>query len=236
VFLSASAVYVVGAARAPLSAATSTVEARTSEIHANAQRMLDSTGHEFRAKASANGHDRSEHQNRRESAQRTNTSPHHFKIPSSGNVDASGLRGYGVWLPDSYRMATDPFVATRAMSSPSRALATARPYYETGCESNPFGSLAMWMRVTRGRLDTASIEEALKIAPEITAAFKRMPGYMSYVAGGDRTTGQSVSVSTWDTEEHARFSSEALGDALSRLRALNFQIDGHEFFEVTAGG
>jgi hypothetical protein len=106
---------------------------------------------------------------------------------------------------------------------------------QPGCESN-CGGIGMWMRVTRGRLDPATIDEALKLAPETTAAFKRLPGYHSYVAGGDRTTGQSISVSTWDTEDHARFSSEALGDALTALRALNFQIDGHEFFEVTAGG
>ena len=44
----------------------------------------------------------------------------------------------------------------------------------------------MWMRVTRGRVDPAKVAEAVKLAPDVTAAFKRLPGYQSYVAGGDR--------------------------------------------------
>ena len=56
----------VGVASAPLTAAASTVEVMTSEIHANAQRMRNSTGHECRPRASAYGHDPSEHQNWRD--------------------------------------------------------------------------------------------------------------------------------------------------------------------------
>jgi hypothetical protein len=92
----------------------------------------------------------------------------------------------------------------------------------------------MWMRVTRAQVDPAKLEEATKLAPEVDAAIKRLPGYQSYVSGGDRTTGQSISVTTWDTEEHARWPADALGDLVSKFRALNIEIDPPEVLEVTS--
>jgi hypothetical protein len=65
----------------------------------------------------------------------------------------------------------------------------------------------MYMRVTRGRIDPARIDEL--------------------------TGGQLVAVSTWDTEEHARWPRQALGDFVPRLQALGVQLDPPEFFEVT---
>ena len=92
----------------------------------------------------------------------------------------------------------------------------------------------MWMRVTRGRVDTTKADEALmQLAQDVAAAIKRLPGCQSYVGGGDRASGQTIAVSTWDTEEHARFSRDALGDIPSRMQALGGQVDQPEFFEVT---
>ena len=92
----------------------------------------------------------------------------------------------------------------------------------------------MYMRVVRGRIDLAKIDEAVsQVGPDLAAAVKRQPGCQSFMAGGDRATGQTITVSTWDTEEHARYSMDALGDVASRIQALGVQADPPEIFEVT---
>jgi hypothetical protein len=80
-------------------------------------------------------------------------------------------------------------------------------------------------------VDPARVDEAIRLGQHVVAAVKRLPGYQTYVSGSDRTTGQSMSVSTWGTEEHARFSPEALGNVVSELHALNVQIDPPEVLE-----
>jgi hypothetical protein len=92
----------------------------------------------------------------------------------------------------------------------------------------------MYLRVTRGRIDPARIDELARgVAPDLTAAIKWLPGNQSYVTGVDRTSGRLVAVSTWDTEGHARWPRQALGDFVPRLQALGVQLDPPEFFEVT---
>jgi hypothetical protein len=106
-------------------------------------------------------------------------------------------------------------------------------YHAPGANSARAGRSPMYMRVTRGRVDLARLDEVLALSQEVAAAVRRLPGYQSYVAGGDRASGRSFSVSTWDTEEHARWSPDVLGDILPRLQALGVQVDPPEFFEVT---
>jgi heme-degrading monooxygenase HmoA len=92
----------------------------------------------------------------------------------------------------------------------------------------------MYMRVTRTRIDPAKMDEAItRTSQDIAAAARRLPGFQSLLLGADRATGQSIAVSTWDTEEHARWSRDALGDIPSRLQALGVQVDPPEIFEVT---
>jgi quinol monooxygenase YgiN len=92
----------------------------------------------------------------------------------------------------------------------------------------------MYMRVTRARLDPTKVDETVRqVGQDVAAAIRRLPGCQSYVGGADRATGRTINVSTWDTEEHARWSSDALGDIPSRLQALGAQIDPPEIFEVT---
>lgn len=93
----------------------------------------------------------------------------------------------------------------------------------------------MYMRVTRGRwADPATIdgEAGRQVLQDLVAAVKRLPGNQSYVTGVGRATGRTIAVSTWDTEEHARFSLDAVGDVPSRLQALGLQLEPSEFFEV----
>ena len=93
----------------------------------------------------------------------------------------------------------------------------------------------MYMRVTRARMDPAKIDEAvLQAGQDVAAAIRGLPGFQSYVGGVDRASGRSINVSTWDTEEHARWSAaDALGDIPSRLQSLGVQVDAPEIFEVT---
>ncbi len=95
---------------------------------------------------------------------------------------------------------------------------------------------ATHLRATRGRFaDPSKIDEAAKqVGPDLAATISRLPGCLSFIGGIDRATGQTISISTWDNEDHARWSAgEALGDIPSRFQALTVQVEQPEFFEVT---
>jgi aminoglycoside phosphotransferase (APT) family kinase protein len=92
----------------------------------------------------------------------------------------------------------------------------------------------MYLRITRGRFDPAAYDQIRPLADEIQAAGSRLPGLDRMYQAVDRVAGTVVAVSTFDTEEHARFSREAaLGDVLARLQALGVQVDPPEIYEVT---
>jgi hypothetical protein len=93
----------------------------------------------------------------------------------------------------------------------------------------------MYMRVTRARMDPSKIDEVVsQVGPDVAAASGRLPGHQSFLGGVDRASGRTITVSTWDTEEHARWSpADALGDIPARLQALGVQVDPPEIFEVT---
>ena len=94
----------------------------------------------------------------------------------------------------------------------------------------------MFVRVTRGRLDPARFEEAEGITPEIGAAVRALPGCQSYVNAGDRTAGTTITVTTWDTEEHAQFArNEVLAGLVARLQAIGSQLDAPEIYESFPG-
>jgi hypothetical protein len=110
-----------------------------------------------------------------------------------------------------------------------------RQHYHAPAQAQLLREVAMDMRVVRGRMDPARIDEAegSQVAQELAAAVRRLPGCQSFMGGGDRATGQTIAVSTWDTEDHARYPVEALGEVLSRLQAVGLQADPPEIFEVT---
>lgn len=90
----------------------------------------------------------------------------------------------------------------------------------------------MYLRITRGRFDPARYDESLALSQELGDAAARLPGFVGYRGGGDRATGAIVAVSTWDSEEHARFGREGLGDVLARLLAAGAQLEPPEVYEV----
>jgi hypothetical protein len=92
----------------------------------------------------------------------------------------------------------------------------------------------MYMRVTRSRVDPARLDEVNRVRLDVAVATKRLPGNHSVLLAQDRATGEGLAVTTWDTEDHARFSRDALGDLVSRLQAVGVQLDPPQIFEVTA--
>jgi hypothetical protein len=94
----------------------------------------------------------------------------------------------------------------------------------------------MYMRVVLGRVDPARVDDEMgrQVVHDVIAALKRLPGNQSYVTGVDRASGRTIAISTWDTKEHARFSSGAGGDIVSRLQALGVQVEPPQIFEVTS--
>ena len=92
----------------------------------------------------------------------------------------------------------------------------------------------MYLRSTRGHFDPAKSGEATALLPDIVAAIQRLPGCQGVQAGVDPATGGTLSVSSFDTQEHAHFSRESLGDAFTRLQALGWQGEAPEFYETVA--
>jgi hypothetical protein len=62
----------------------------------------------------------------------------------------------------------------------------------------------------------------------------KQPGSQSVVlVGGDRNAGTIVAISTWDTEEHARFSrDDALSDIQRRVLATGTELDPPQIYEA----
>jgi quinol monooxygenase YgiN len=91
----------------------------------------------------------------------------------------------------------------------------------------------MWARVTRGQIDPAKVDEGTQLSQAVAEAVKKQPGCQSFMNLGDRSTGRSVAISIWDTEEHARFSAaDVLGDIVPKLQGLGARIEQPEFYEV----
>ncbi len=90
----------------------------------------------------------------------------------------------------------------------------------------------MHLRLVRGRFDPAKYDDLLPLTPGILAALEGLPGCQGVYHGVDRATGTTVTVTVWDTEEHARFPRDAVGDSIRRALAQGVQLDPPEFFEV----
>jgi hypothetical protein len=93
----------------------------------------------------------------------------------------------------------------------------------------------MYLRLTRARFDPALADQVVPLASEVRAAMRRLPGLQHNHQGIDRAAGTVAAVSVWDSEAHANFSREALGDPISGLRALGVQFEPPEIYEIMDG-
>ena len=77
----------------------------------------------------------------------------------------------------------------------------------------------MYLRVTRGRFDSARTGRDLRLVDEATLpALRQLPGFRGVHTGIDSESGALVAVSLWDTREQA----QAAGDAGISLETAEF--------------
>ena len=91
----------------------------------------------------------------------------------------------------------------------------------------------MYLRLTRGHFDPANYDEVVQAVPDIVTAIRALPGLQDVRVGIDRATGNTLSLTTFDTLEHAQFPRDRLGTSLSRLLALGWEPHAPEIFEAT---
>jgi hypothetical protein len=95
----------------------------------------------------------------------------------------------------------------------------------------------MHIRLTRFRFDPGTVEQVLAIGRESEEALKTLPGYRGAQTGVDRIAGTCIAVSSWETDEQARFSrdelrqDERLGGIVRRLRDLGATFEPAEIYE-----
>ena len=90
-----------------------------------------------------------------------------------------------------------------------------------------------YRRITRAHYDPARYDDVRGLSAVIYEAVHGLPGFQGMYEGTDRVEGTTAVVSVWDTEEHARFSRDTLGDVIARLHALGVQLDPPEILEIS---
>lgn len=92
----------------------------------------------------------------------------------------------------------------------------------------------MFIRVIKARYNPQNEVEVVRLGQEqLTPAYQRLPGFQGQIIGVDRNAGRTFSVTTWDTDEHARTVREGLGDVMSQLQAVGVDFDTPpEIYEV----
>jgi hypothetical protein len=92
----------------------------------------------------------------------------------------------------------------------------------------------MYLRLTRGRFDPARYDAVMPLVPAITTALRALPGVQDVRVGVDRATGRTLSLTSFDTVEHAQFSRDRLGSVLQPLQALGWEVEAPEIYEAMA--
>jgi hypothetical protein len=91
----------------------------------------------------------------------------------------------------------------------------------------------MVLRITRGRIDPARSAEAQRIMDEqVLPAMRQLPGFQGHQGGINRGTGQSVSITTWDTEEQAMALRDKIAAKAEALFALGLVIESSDTYEL----
>jgi hypothetical protein len=93
----------------------------------------------------------------------------------------------------------------------------------------------MYLRITRGTFDPSAADAVAALVAETNAAVARLPGHDHTHQGLDRADGRVGIVTTWDTEEHARFSRDQLGDLITRVQAAGVTLEPPEVYELVGG-
>ena len=90
----------------------------------------------------------------------------------------------------------------------------------------------MFLRCTRAQFDPAKADDVSAIASDLKAALDRLPGIQHSHGALDRAGGKSITITIFDTREHAQFSRDALGDLIPRFQAAGMKLDAPEIYET----
>ncbi len=90
----------------------------------------------------------------------------------------------------------------------------------------------MILRCTRSQFDPAKADEVAAIGGELKAIFGKLPGIQHSHTALDRATGKAITITIFDTREHAQFGRETLGDIVARLQAAGVTIEPAELYET----
>lgn len=90
----------------------------------------------------------------------------------------------------------------------------------------------MYLRLTRSHVDPVHAEAVAQHVPGITAALRALPGVQDVQVGIDRATGRTLSLTSFETAEHAPFSRERLSTVLAPLQALGWEPVAPEIYEA----
>ncbi len=90
----------------------------------------------------------------------------------------------------------------------------------------------MFLRCTRAQFDPAKANDVSAIASDLKAALDRLPGIQHSHGALDRAGGKSITITIFDTREHAQFSRDALGDLIPRFQAAGMTMAAPEIYET----
>jgi hypothetical protein len=89
-----------------------------------------------------------------------------------------------------------------------------------------------YIRVVQATYDPARAEEVTRLQGAFTSAIQRLPGLLQFYGGVDRSAGKTIAITIFDTQEHASFGPERLGDVGSCLREAGMQIESPAIYEA----
>ncbi len=91
----------------------------------------------------------------------------------------------------------------------------------------------MYVRVTPFVLDLAREQEVTRFSEEqLLPAIRQLPGFRRYTAAVDRAAGRGVSLTEWDSQEHAQALRTAVGGMLQEMAELGIQLETAQVYEV----
>src|SRR5438552_2803830 len=96
----------------------------------------------------------------------------------------------------------------------------------------------MVIRIAHSHIDPARLAEVQGeivriVEEEIIPTMRQLPGFQNYKGAVNRERGHLVSVSTWDSVEHANFESGGFRLGGGAVRALGVELDPPEVYEIT---
>ncbi len=92
----------------------------------------------------------------------------------------------------------------------------------------------MFLRCSRAQFDPAKADEVAALGSELKAGLGKLPGIQHAHVALDRAAGRAITITLFDTREHAQFSreAEAVGDIVARMHAAGVKIEAAEIYET----